>query len=802
MFCKYLNIDSGTIYLRFLIKLMLKKIMKFIKKKKAALIFSLALIVFVLGLFQTPKVSLGQPQYDDETLTIPSSFSMIEFADQFGTNESISSLNFTLPSSSWNVTDIELNFTSIKLGKEVKIVEDQFNTLEKVQEKKAWGVQINVTEEPTLLYGVYIFGYWFNDDGELPSDPAWVQISGYDPSNKPNATTYRSTLLDMGTEPLTVGWYYQDFSQPEPLVLNKSQYYLVINGTEMDKDETEYFWYLNDPSTIPNLHICNYEGTWQSAEIDKAFMYKMEQRVNRSYDPEDIKMAVEVDGTFYNITDGVNPNSGNVSITNLINFSPSSENLYIPIANNESIELFFNVSYHLKLQKSLLSLGTIKINEDSYNRWRINPSLERSNQNYSVKFETPNSWFNRTVFRYNGTDWENVTTELTIFNNIMFIPNSTIIEGALWLITANSLKESFYSTAIPTTTFLPSQTITIEVDPPPSPVNSNLTFILTTPFGQDVYTETIENPSAQETFLYTLPLNPFEGQWKAFIFWNNLTDAGLEILLLQVTTDSGGGGGGGRGSTVVTGIDPQLIFMVILYIAIASITGLSSYKMVKRHKKNKAAHREKVFNKYMDLLNLDYIMIIDKKSGLSVHDQILAGKERDSSLISGFLEAIRTFGIDLTGSEEESQTISLQYQNMNIIMNDFKNFRILNIMKESPSQDFLDSLRPLSHDIDTYYGKSLKDFDGNIAKFKGIKDLLETHLHTSLIYPLKVIKSKDIKLDSPEKALMNKAQSVMKKNKSDYFYVSQLMGMSKEFNVKNAEIILKLIEKKVFRPIE
>jgi len=42
----------------------------------------------------------------------------------------------------------------------------------------------------------------------------------------------------------------------------------------------------------------------------------------------------------------------------------------------------------------------------------------------------------------------------------------------------------------------------------------------------------------------------------------------------------------------------------------------------------------------------------------------------------------------------------------------------------------------------------------------------------------------------------------MKKNNVDHFFVSYLMGKAKEFNVKNAEIILKLIEKKVFRPID
>ena len=62
--------------------------------------------------------------------------------------------------------------------------------------------------------------------------------------------------------------------------------------------------------------------------------------------------------------------------------------------------------------------------------------------------------------------------------------------------------------------------------------------------------------------------------------------------------------------------------------------------------------------------------------------------------------------------------------------------------------------------------------------------------------------TKETKLNSAEKSLANKALSIMKKNNADHFFVSYLMGKAKEFNVKNAEIILKLIEKKVFRPIE
>ena len=122
-------------------------------------------------------------------------------------------------------------------------------------------------------------------------------------------------------------------------------------------------------------------------------------------------------------------------------------------------------------------------------------------------------------------------------------------------------------------------------------------------------------------------------------------------------------------------------------------------------------------------------------------------------------------------------------------------------MKDNPSQGFFETLKPLSHDIDRYYGKSLKNFDGELSQFKGIKELLEEHLNISLIYPLKVVMSKDEKLPLGEKIIVNKAFDAMKQRKNNYFYVSNLMP-EKEFNVRNAELILKLVKKKIFQPIK
>ena len=223
----------------------------------------------------------------------------------------------------------------------------------------------------------------------------------------------------------------------------------------------------------------------------------------------------------------------------------------------------------------------------------------------------------------------------------------------------------------------------------------------------------------------------------------------------------------------------------------------TGYKLIKRSKRIHQEYRQQIYNKYMDVLNLEYFIVIEKQTGLNIYEQILAGKDIDASLITGFLEAIRSFGIELTDANEQSQTIKLEYHKSKIIMSEFKDFRILLIMKENPSQDFLDSIKSLSYDIDDAYGEELADFKGEISKFQGIKDLLDTHLETSLIYPLE-LKPQNVKVTSDEKALITRAEEVMKMRKTDYFFLSYLLYAKKGFQIKDAETVLNLIEKKKY----
>ncbi|MHA1256296.1 MAG: hypothetical protein ACTSPS_11915, partial [Promethearchaeota archaeon] len=378
--------------------------------------------------------------------------------------------------------------------------------------------------------------------------------------------------------------------------------------------------------------------------------------------------------------------------------------------------------------------------------------------------------------------------------NILKILNDTITDDATWDITVYSNKIIFEA-SIPNSEYLSLQTIEYTIQPPS--INGNITFIQLDPIGKVMCEETRTILSDVIKFSYILPIEPLTGTWKAHMFWNNNTDAGLVSLNFYVI-ESNGSDSEKDETTIITGLDPQFIFIVVSIIIATFILGLSTYQLIKRYKKAQAEHRNRIYNKYMDLLNLDYIIITEKDSGVNIYEQVIAGKKKDITLIAGFLQAIRSFGIELSESKIQSQTIKLEYHDSKILMSEFRDFRIINIMKENPSQVFFDSLKPLSYDIDKYYGKSIKNFDGEISQFEGIKRLIEDNLQISLIYPLKIVSTKEIKLSSSEKVIVNKVSKLMKERGINHFYVSSLMKEN-EFNVRIAQIILDLIKKKVFQ---
>ncbi|MHA2033457.1 MAG: hypothetical protein ACW99Q_29145, partial [Candidatus Kariarchaeaceae archaeon] len=190
-----------------------------------------------------------------------------------------------------------------------------------------------------------------------------------------------------------------------------------------------------------------------------------------------------------------------------------------------------------------------------------------------------------------------------------------------------------------------------------------------------------------------------------------------------------------------------------------------------------------------------------KKSGIDVYSEAFGEKKVEPTLISGFLQAIQNFGSEVLGRAKESKTFKIEYQKSILIMSEFVNLRLIVIMKNAPSKNFLYTIESLAYDIYHNYGHLFEEFQGNLGEFQGIKDLLEKHLNISFLYPLTINYSIKMKLTQAERDLMKKALDVMKSNNSKYFSSNNLLPQE-VCTPKDFETIQGLIEKKIFTPID
>jgi hypothetical protein len=611
-----------------------------------------------------------------------------------------------------------------------------------------------------------------------------VQITGYNSTiNAPSSIIYG----DVGfNHTVTEGWNYQNFTSP--ITLPQGNYFLVMVGNV--QAGAKYHWnYNNINPKNPDLYISEkIGGNWTNGIQGSPFLYKLDQMITeKDVYPEKYNMTAEINGGFYKVLNNTHNGSGYLKVSGL-DFCPNDATLYISI--NPNI-FFFDLNYDIKLKNQVLSNAFVTITEEEDNFWKIVPNIYRCNYNYSIKIQLPNSWYDLTVFK-DGLDI--ITSEdIIIIGNYLIILNDTINEEAAWEITAKSPKLDFPDHLIDLiggTEFELGEELKFSVI---APINEGIfTFKLYNGFGAEMHTITLPVTSEKTIYSYNISLEDPPGNWTAYIYWTSFYDAAIQSQTFTIKEQA-------VSQPSNDGLDP-LIFILAIVIGVGSI-GSVTYKLVKRTNRRSELKIKSISNKFKDILNLNYLMISDIKSGVNVYEKFFMGKFMDPSLISGFLEAIRNFGIELTGSYRKSETISLDYEDSIILMNESRDFRIIVVMSDKPSQDFTNSITNLSHDIEENYGVLIREFKGGpINQFAGITDLIEMHLNASFASPLRIFIPKKVKLNATEKSVIEKAREVMEQTNLNYFYSTFLMPDQK-FNLETTKVIFSLINNKIFRPI-
>jgi len=206
-------------------------------------------------------------------------------------------------------------------------------------------------------------------------------------------------------------------------------------------------------------------------------------------------------------------------------------------------------------------------------------------------------------------------------------------------------------------------------------------------------------------------------------------------------------------------------------------------------------------DKCTDISIINDVIVIDTKSGIDIFSQSFGGRKLDTSLISGFLQAISNFGSTISEALRESRTLTIEYKDSIVMQTDLVNLKLIVTLKENPSPNFKFIMEDLAYDIYKQYGEEIDKFTGILKPFQNMNELIEKHLNTSFLTRIKIVENPKIELTISEKEIISKARNLMKENNFNYFYSLYLMP-EKSATPEEYQTIFNLIEKGIFQPIE
>ncbi|MHA2288119.1 MAG: hypothetical protein ACXABG_04965, partial [Promethearchaeota archaeon] len=716
-------------------------------------------------------------------------FTLTEYSQFNGTDQNVNSINITLPSSSWRIQDIELNFTDIKFGKELKVIEDQYSSNDSLvyyqnnaNRNHGLGIQMKLTE-PTTIFGVDIYGV--KEDRANPTIIDF-QIRGYDTFNhKPNSSIYATMNLNMST---TVGWHKQVF--PSSILLPVGNYYLAINGSNVGavQDDRIFWYYTNTSSTASSLNSSYFDNSdqWSAGIQNHTYLHKLSQKVNSPVYPEGINMTVNINDQLLSVSNSTFESKGYLGKT-IVDFSPNAESYEIIVDNKASESLLFNFTYFVTLSNTFSVPTTVVVQNGTENKWSLKPSIARQPTNYSVVFTYPGSWENVSVFR----DSINITSAIYLDStgHKIILLNDSIPYGVEWEITAYTPIVEF-ALNVQRTEYILGQEIEFQLQLPI--LSGTYTFVLLDSAGITAENMTITYPS-ETLFSYNLSSSDLDGTYTAYVYWFSAsgTNAGVQTQEFIISIN--------QPPTQPPEFPLALIIFIVILGAVA--LGLGSYITYKRIHSLQRTKLEKFLSKCTDISIINDIIVIDTKSGIDVFSQSFGGRKLDTSLISGFLQAISNFGSTISEAAKESRTLTIEYKDSIVMQTEFVNLKLIITLKENPSTNFKFIMEDLAYDIYKIYGEEIDKFTGILKPFHNMNELIEKHLNVSFLYPLTIVIDPKYKLSASEKEMVSKAQKFMRENNFDYFYTLYLMPEN-TCTPKDYKAIFSLIDKGVFKPKE
>jgi len=268
---------------------------------------------------------------------------------------------------------------------------------------------------------------------------------------------------------------------------------------------------------------------------------------------------------------------------------------------------------------------------------------------------------------------------------------------------------------------------------------------------------------------------------------------------------------------------PNLFIWIIIFalIAISGILGvlsLRSYVFLPKRRKREAELISKI-QVFKDVWNIRAVILIHRESGLPLYSEEISIKEKDqdSTLISGFVQAITAFSEAFVGEEfETSKKLATDYEYLKTIIDldfrffqllvcDFETVRVLLILRDTASERLKKQLYLLATVLHSQFGNEFLNFKGILQHLTNdFQEFLNQILFLHYNREFEITPNKDYfksifeseELTILERRLINVIISMTKINKT--FTIKEAIKLIEE---KNEDLILEafisLIQRKI-----
>lgn len=121
---------------------------------------------------------------------------------------------------------------------------------------------------------------------------------------------------------------------------------------------------------------------------------------------------------------------------------------------------------------------------------------------------------------------------------------------------------------------------------------------------------------------------------------------------------------------------------------------------------------------------ISYLLILDKKSGLSFFEKNFGDLRINPDLVAGFLQALQSFGTEISASEASMKTLT--YEDYQFQIETGKYIRTALILNGTPNEFVITRLQEFVKQFETIFEDDIKNFTGNIQVFESANALLNT----------------------------------------------------------------------------